>query len=105
MGGVLVLAFGNFFFGLRKQSDVWASPVGRALGWGAFVWSLGVGTVAGLAVGERVVELLTEFVTNWVALVASFGPVVVAMSPLAVAYSLLIVAYLPELRRPTGRAP
>lgn len=98
VGGILVLAFGNFFFGLRRLARPWGTSGGAALGWVAFAWSLGVGAVAGLAVGERVVALLTEFVTNWVALVASFAPIVVAMSPLSVSYALLIWAYWPLSR-------
>ena len=105
VGGVLVLAFGDFFFGLRKLALRWGSAPGIAMGWFAFAWSLAVGTVAGLAVGDRVIVLLTEFVTNWVALVVSFAPIVVAMSPLAIAYALLIGAYLPALCRLPGRIP
>jgi hypothetical protein len=54
---------------------------------------LGVATVAGLVLGERTHLLLTELYTSWVALVASFSPVVVAMSALFVSYALLIGAF------------
>jgi hypothetical protein len=103
VGGLLVLAFGDFFFGLRKLAMRWGSAPGNVLGWVAFVWSLAIGTVAGLAVGDRVTILLFEFVSNWVALVASLAPIVVAMSPLAVTYALLICAYWPARRLVPGR--
>jgi hypothetical protein len=93
VGGVVVLAFGNFFFGLRKEAELGGSRWAAALGWTAFVWSLGVAAVAGLVVGERILQLIGEFVSNWVALVASIGPVVVAMSPLFVTYGLMIGAF------------
>ena len=100
VGGVVVLAFGSFFFGLRKEAQLLGSPSANALGWAAFTWSLGVATVAGLVVGDLAVRLLTEFVTNWVALIASVGPIVVAMSPLFVTYALMIGAFVPGLRKP-----
>ena len=99
VGGVVVLAFGNFFFGLRKEAHLEGSSGGNVLGWVAFVWSLGDATVAGLVVGERALVLVTEFFTNWVALIASIGPIVVAMSPLFVTYALMIGAFMPALRR------
>jgi hypothetical protein len=98
VGGLIVLLIGNFFFGLRKQATYLGSPVGNALGWMAVTWSLGVATVAGLVVGDRAVVLLTEFFTNWGALVTSVAPIVVAMSPLFVAYALIIGAFYPALR-------
>jgi hypothetical protein len=55
--------------------------------------------VAGLAVGDRAFLLLTEFVTNWGALVDSVAPVVIAMSPLFVTYALLVGAFWPARRR------
>jgi hypothetical protein len=105
VGGVVVLAFGSFFFGLRKEAQLSGSSWGSALGWVAFFWSLGVATVAGLVVGDRAVRLLTEFVTNWVALIASLGPIVVAMSPLFVTYALMTGAYWPALRQERERNP
>lgn len=99
VGGLVVLAFGDFFFGLRKLAYPLGSSSGHALGWTGFVWALGVATVAGLVVGDRVIVLLTEFVTNWVALVASLAPFVVAISPLFVAYTLMIGAYWPVLTK------
>ena len=99
VGGLVVLAFGSFFFGLRKEAEVRGSRSGNALGWVAFAWSLGVATVAGLVVGDRALELVVQFATNWVALVASVGPIVVAMSPLCVTYALMIGAFWPALNR------
>jgi hypothetical protein len=99
IGGVVVLALGGFFFGLRKEARLLGSSNANAVGWFAFTWALAVGTVAGLVVGELAVRLLTEFVTNWVALVASVGPIVVAMSPLCVPYVLMILVFSPALRR------
>jgi hypothetical protein len=100
VGGVVVLAFGDFFFGLRKEAQRLGSPLGNALAWTAFIWSLGVATIAGRVVGDLSVQLLTEFVTSWVALIASVGPIVVAMSPLFVTYALMISAFWPVLRAP-----
>jgi hypothetical protein len=102
VGGVVVFAFGNFFFGLRQEAQRQDSPYGGYLGGAAFLWSLGVATVAGAVVGELSVQLLTEFVTNWVALIASVGPIVVAMSPLFVTYALMISAFWPALRSGRG---
>jgi hypothetical protein len=105
VGGLVVLAFGSFFYGLRKEAE----PIGPAsaslLGWVAFAWSLAVATVAGFVVGERTLLLLTELVTNWVALIASAAPFIVAMSPLFATYALLIGAFWPALQRrtPGGR--
>jgi hypothetical protein len=98
VGGIVVLAFGSFFFGLRKEAQRFETPAGNALGWVSFVWSLGVATVAGWVVGGLAVRLLIEFVTNWVALIGSVGPIVVAMSPLFVTYVLMISAFWPALR-------
>jgi hypothetical protein len=103
VGGLLVLAIGDFFAGLRTLAARWATPAASVVGWTAFLWSTGVAVVAGLVVGDRVVVLLSELVSNWVALVASFGPVVVAMSPLVVGYALMIGAYVPALRHPEHR--
>jgi hypothetical protein len=109
VAGLVVLAFGDFFFGLRSHARRLRSPIGNAAGWTAFAWSLGVATVAGLVVGDRVILLLTEFVTNWIALIASFAPIVIAMSPLFVSYALMIGAFWPGLRRSrteaTGHPP
>ncbi len=105
VGGAVVLAFGNFFFGLRSEAKPLGSPSSEALGWTAFAWSLGVATVAGLEVGDRALLLLTEFVTNWVALIASIGPIVVAMSPLFVTYALMIGTFWPGLRKQRNRNP
>jgi hypothetical protein len=99
VGGVVVLAFGRFFFGLREEAQLLGSASGNALGWAAFAWSLGVATFAGLVVGDSTFQLLTELATNWVALIASLGPVVVAMSPLFVTYALMIGAYWSTRRK------
>ena len=99
VGGLVVWAFGNFFFGLRAEAQRLGSNSGRVAGWVAFAWSLVVATLAGRVVGDRAIMLLTEFVTSWVALVASFAPIVVAMSPLFVTYSLLIGAFWPARRK------
>jgi hypothetical protein len=93
VGGLIVLAFGSFFFRLRSLAMTIGPRSGTAVGWVAFAWSLAVATVAGLAVGDRAILFLTEFVTNWANLVASVAPVVVAMSPLVVTYGLLAAAY------------
>jgi hypothetical protein len=98
VGGVVVLAFGNFFFRLRKEAEFGETRWGVALGWTGFAWSLGVATVSGLVLGDRILHLLAEFVTNWVALIASIGPIVVAMSPLFVTYGLMIGAFWGILR-------
>jgi hypothetical protein len=93
VGGLVVLAFGRFFLGLRALARTVGPPGGNALGWAAVTWSLAVATVAGLVVGDRTLLFLGEFVTNWGALVASFAPAVVAMSPLVVTYGLLAATY------------
>jgi hypothetical protein len=105
VGGIIVLAFGSFFLGLRKEVQPWASPAGDILGWGAFVWSLGVGWVAGLVVGDRAIQLLTEFFTNWSALIASIAPIVVAIGPLFVSYALIIGAFLLVILKLKDRIP
>jgi hypothetical protein len=98
VGGVVVLAFGSFFLGLRQEAQLLGSSTANAFGWVAFTWSLGVATVSGFVVGELAVRLLIEFVTNWAALIASVGPIVVAMSPLFVTYSLIFAAFVPGVR-------
>ncbi|MFZ0891301.1 MAG: hypothetical protein WB778_00375 [Thermoplasmata archaeon] len=105
IGGLVVLAFGSFFFGLRKEARLHGSSWSNVFGWAAFTWSLGVATVAGLVVGDHALQLLSEFVTNWVALVASVGPIVVAMSPLFVTYALMTGAFWPVLRRQRSGIP
>jgi hypothetical protein len=100
VGGVVVLALGSFFMGLRTELQLLGSSRGNAVGWAAFIWSLGVAAFAGYVVGYGVLVLLTEFVTNWVSLVASIGPVVVAMSPLCVTYALMIGAFWMAVRQP-----
>jgi hypothetical protein len=97
VGGIVVLAFGDFFLGLRREARTSGNSWAEGLGWAAAVWALGVATVAGLVVGDRALLLLTEFVTNWSALIESIGSIVVAMSPLFIAYGLMIGAFSPAL--------
>jgi hypothetical protein len=97
VGGLVVLALGTFFFGLRTEIQRGASPGVQALGWAAFTWSLGVATVAGLVVGQRALLFLGELGTSWATLFVSVGPVVVAFSPLFVTYALMAGAYWPVL--------
>jgi hypothetical protein len=108
VAGLVVLAFGRFFFDLRRIAQPFASRAGHAAGWSAFVWALGVGVAAGLGIGARSVLLLTEFLSNWGALIASVAPLVVAIAPLFVAYGLVTAAYWPVFRavsEPLGPSP
>ncbi|MGA8542941.1 MAG: hypothetical protein WB947_05315 [Thermoplasmata archaeon] len=105
VGGLVVLAFGSFFSGLRKEARLLGSPAGEVLGWTALLWALGVATIAGLVVGDRALHLLFEFVTNWGALITAIAPIVVAMSPLFVTYALLIGAFVPALQRSRHASP
>lgn len=105
VGGVVVLVFGTFFFGLRKEAQLLGSSWRNVLGWAAFTWSLGVATFSGLVVGNQALLLLTEFVTNWVALVAAVGPIFVAMSPMFVTYALMIGGFWPALRKQRNGLP
>jgi hypothetical protein len=98
VGGLLVLLLGSFFNGLRKEARSAESDLSTFLGWAGFAWSLGVATIAGYAIGERVIVLLTELVSNWVALVQSAAPIVVALSPLFVSYALVGGAFWPLLQ-------
>jgi hypothetical protein len=102
VGGIVVLAFGNFFFGLMKLAQLPGLSWANALGWAAFIWALGVSAVSGLVIGDRAILLLTELVTNWVALIESIAPIVVAISPLFVSYALIIGAYWPALDKLRG---
>ncbi len=106
VGGLVVLAFGSFFYRLRVLAQPVGPRIGTAVGWVAFTWSLAVATVAGLVVGDRAILFLVEFVTNWANLVASVAPVVVAMSPLVVTYGLMAAVYgLARPKLPAQRAP
>ncbi|MHB8351209.1 MAG: hypothetical protein ACYDFT_00700 [Thermoplasmata archaeon] len=104
VGGIVVLALGSFFLGLRKEAYLPGARWRNLLGWAAASWSLIVAGISGLVVGERAVVLLGEFVTNWVQLVASVGPIVVALSPLCVTYTLMIGAFWPARAHRTDRA-
>jgi hypothetical protein len=105
VGGVVVLVFGTFFFGLRKEAQILGSSWRDVLGWAAFTWSLGVATFCGLVIGNQALLLLIEFFTNWVALVATVGPILVAMSPMFVTYALMIGGFWPALRKPRNGIP
>ncbi len=105
VGGVVVLVFGSFFFGLRKEAQLLGSSWRNALGSAAFACSLGVATVSGLVIGDQALLLLTEFVTNWVALVVTVGPLLVAMSPMFVTYSLMIGCFWPVLHQQIRGVP
>jgi len=58
VGGVMVVAFGSFFLALRRMVAPLQNPTGRVLGWAAFAWSLGVSTIAGLALGQVIVGFM-----------------------------------------------
>lgn len=106
VGGVMVLAFGSFFLTLRRMVAPMQSPTGRALGWAAFAWSLGVSTVAGLAIGHVIVGLFVDFFTNWTTLILALAPFVFAIAPLFVTYLLLSIGYADALRNgPGGERP
>jgi hypothetical protein len=104
VAGLIVLALGVFFYGLRDRVMPLQSRSGWAFGWVAFAWSLGVAELTGLLVGERILTLLTEFVSNWLALVNSFAPIAYAMAPLFVSYFLLLGAYWDGYRHGGSRA-
>ena len=94
VGGLVALSLGTFFLGLVQIVLELAGPVGRALAWGGFAWSLGVAVLTGLAVGERIRSLLGEFLSNPLGLVVGFAPLAFVLSPLFVAYALFAYAYL-----------
>jgi hypothetical protein len=103
VGGLIVLALGNFFLGLRNLVRPAGTRVGGALAWGAFIWSLGVATVTGLAVGQHAVQLLVEFATDWAALFTSAAPILADLATLFVSYALLTVVYFEARRETVGR--
>ncbi len=99
VGGLVALAFGNFFLGLALLVDGLAGPVGRSFAWAGFLWSLGVAVLTGLHVGDQFSQLLLQFVSNPLGLVASFGPIAFVIAPLFVSYFLYSAAYLEAYRR------
>jgi len=93
VGGLVALAFGNFFLGLVVLVDRLVGQVGRIISWVAFAWSLGVAVFTGLMVGNEFQKLLHQFFTNPLGLIASFAPLAFVIAPLFVAYFLFAAAY------------
>ena len=93
VGGLVALAFGNFFLSLVLIVLRLLSPLGRVLAWTAFGWSLGVAVLTGVIVGQAFPTLLHEFFAAPLSLVVSFAPLAFAMAPLFVTYFLLALAY------------
>jgi hypothetical protein len=94
VGGVMVVAYGSFFYSLRRMVAPYQAGAGRVVGWAAFAWSLVIATIAGLVLGERIVGLFVDFFTNWTALLVALMPFVTANAPLFVAFLLLTIALL-----------
>ncbi len=101
VGGVIVAAFGMFFLSLEMIVSPYQHRWGLASGWAAFAWSLGVSVLAGLALGQVIVQLVVDFFTNFPQLFVDLAPFIFALAWLFVAYGLYIVAYLDAY----GRAP
>lgn len=99
VSGVLVLAVGAFFLRLREMVAPLGDRSGRALGWAAFVWSLGVSTIAGLTLGQGIVGLFIDFFTNWPQLILGLAPFIFAIAPLFVTYGLMSITYADAYRR------
>ncbi len=93
VGGLVALAFGNFFLSLAVLVDRLVGKVGKVVAWSAFGWSLGVAGLTGLVVGDEFTSLLHEFFTNPFGLVVSFAPLAFVIAPLFVSYLLFAVAY------------
>ncbi|MGA7845655.1 MAG: hypothetical protein WCB18_01005 [Thermoplasmata archaeon] len=93
VGGLVALAFGNFFLGLVVLVERLVGPVGRVISWLAFAWSLGVAVLAGYMVGSEFQKLLHQFFTNPLGLIVSFAPLAFVIAPLFVAYFLFAGAY------------
>lgn len=102
VGGLVALAFANFFLSLAILVDRIAGPLGRSLAWAAFAWSLGVAGLTGLLVGEEISSLLHEFFTAPLRLVVSFAPLAFVIAPLFVTYLLFAGAYAEAYRRLVG---
>jgi hypothetical protein len=105
VGGAFVLAVGSFFLTLRRLVAPFQRAPGRVLGWASFVWSLGISTVAGLALGQAIVRLFVDFFTSWPALIQGLAPFVFAVSPLYVAFGLITLAYADAYRRAPNTPP
>jgi hypothetical protein len=99
VGGIFVVLIGRFFLDLRAEVLPWVSKAEDRLALLAVGWSIAVAALAGWNLGERIGLLLNEFVSNWVALIASAAPIVVALSPLCGTYVLLMVVYGSARRR------
>jgi len=93
VGGLVALAFGNFFLGLATLVDRLAGRVGRLLAWTGFGWSLGVAVLTGLIVGGEISSLVGQFFTNPLGLIVSFAPLAFVIAPLFVSYLLFAAAY------------
>jgi hypothetical protein len=97
VGGLVALAFGNFFLGLVVLVEPLVSRIGRILSWTAFAWSLGVAVLTGYGVGKDFLTLLHEFFTNPLGLIISFAPLAFVIAPLFVTYFLFAGAYTDAL--------
>lgn len=93
VGGLVALAFGNFFLSLVVLVERLLGPVGRILSWVAFAWSLGVAVLTGFNVGNGFLTLLHQFFTNPLGLIVSFAPLAFVIAPLFVTYFLFAAAY------------
>jgi hypothetical protein len=103
VGGLIALAFGNFFLGLAVLVDRLAGKIGRLLAWMGFGWALGVAVLTGLIVGGEISSLVRQFFTNPLGLIVSFAPLAFVIAPLFVSYLLFAAAYVEAYRR-LGRA-
>ncbi|MCI4352660.1 MAG: hypothetical protein L3K14_04650 [Thermoplasmata archaeon] len=99
VGGLVAVAFGNFFLSLVVLVERLVGPVGRVISWVAFAWSLGVAVLTGFLVGNGILTLLHQFVTNPLGLIASFAPLAFVIAPLFVTYFLFAAAYSDAYRR------
>ncbi len=99
VGGLVALAFGNFFFGLLTLVAKLVRRFGQILTWVAFGWSMGVAVLTGYVIGGQFPELLSEFLRNPLLLFASFAPLAYVMAPLFVSYLLFAGAYADALMR------
>jgi hypothetical protein len=107
VGGLVALSLGNFFLSLVLIVLALVGPVGRALAWAGFAWSLGVAGLTGLVVGEQIRTLLGDLFSNPFGLIVGFAPLAFVLSPLFVAYVLFVAAYWDAYRHllPAGPGP